>query len=221
MAVSESEDSSPLNFERGHPHDVDDDDRNVTTSHDRLSDTGGNKSSESALRENIRTKGQNAYYYAHNRNFHVPENAIVRTGPGIITGGAPTPLEKPDFDCSLTAAETKRTASTAGALKIDKYLLVDENEKIQVIVDFDELAAATKMGTVTFEVVSETSILLLCTVTVGDGAVKKYHLTCENLKHAIVPEKSKHRVNKDKNKVTVTCVKQIPQKWGQLQKTDK
>lgn len=44
---------------------------------------------DNALRNNIRTKGNNAYYYAHNRSFEVPEDAIVRTGPGIITGGAP------------------------------------------------------------------------------------------------------------------------------------
>ena len=36
------------------------------------------------LRENIETKGANAYYYAHNREFHVPADAVIRRGAGIV-----------------------------------------------------------------------------------------------------------------------------------------
>mmetsp|Transcript_52080 Transcript_52080/g.124002 ORF Transcript_52080/g.124002 Transcript_52080/m.124002 type:complete len:285 (-) Transcript_52080:100-954(-) len=49
--------------------------------------------SNSALQQNIDHKGDNAYYFAHNRHFEVPEDAKVITGPGLITGGAPTLLE--------------------------------------------------------------------------------------------------------------------------------
>mmetsp|Transcript_41244 Transcript_41244/g.94887 ORF Transcript_41244/g.94887 Transcript_41244/m.94887 type:complete len:286 (+) Transcript_41244:84-941(+) len=47
----------------------------------------------SALQQNIDHKGDNAYYFAHNRKFEVPEDAKVITGPGLITGGSPTLLE--------------------------------------------------------------------------------------------------------------------------------
>lgn len=47
---------------------------------------------ESELGRNRSSKGDKSYYYAHNEGWAVPENAIVRGGEGIITGGAPVPL---------------------------------------------------------------------------------------------------------------------------------
>merc|ERR1719486_1411338 len=47
----------------------------------------------SALQQDLDRKGDNAYYFAHNRKFEVPEDAKVITGPGLITGGAPVLLE--------------------------------------------------------------------------------------------------------------------------------
>lgn len=60
--------------------------------------SGASGGSNSALRHNIETKGKNAYYYAHNRDFHIPQNAKVVTGPGIITGGAPQLLSRTNED---------------------------------------------------------------------------------------------------------------------------
>ncbi|CAD7935547.1 unnamed protein product [Amoebophrya sp. A120] len=188
---------------------------------------------ESALRENIRTKGTNAYYYAHNRKFEVPADAIIRSGPGIITGGAPVPLDKPDFDCSLTTVDggsTRLPKVPPGSVKVDKYLLVDENEKIQVIVDFNEILKSEaarqnlSLDSVEFEMSNESSFTLVCFTSDKldeTGKQTAYALTCDNLKHDVVAEKCKHRVNKDKKKVTVNLVKQIAQKWGQLSSTGK
>merc|ERR1719203_1681835 len=47
----------------------------------------------SALQEDVDCKGENAYYYAHNRKFEVPEHAKVISGPGLITGGQPVLME--------------------------------------------------------------------------------------------------------------------------------
>lgn len=47
----------------------------------------------SALQENVDTKGENAYYFAHTRKYEVPADAKVVTGPGIITGGSPILIE--------------------------------------------------------------------------------------------------------------------------------
>eukprot|EP00929_Paragymnodinium_shiwhaense_P116678 TRINITY_DN8645_c0_g1_i2.p1 TRINITY_DN8645_c0_g1~~TRINITY_DN8645_c0_g1_i2.p1 ORF type:complete len:265 (-),score=43.20 TRINITY_DN8645_c0_g1_i2:95-775(-) len=47
---------------------------------------------ESELGRNRSQKGDKSYYYAHNEGWQVPDHAIVRSGEGIITGGAPVPL---------------------------------------------------------------------------------------------------------------------------------
>ncbi|OLQ03996.1 hypothetical protein AK812_SmicGene13012 [Symbiodinium microadriaticum] len=47
---------------------------------------------ESELGRNREVKGTNSYYYAHNEGWEVPENAKVRAGPGLVTGGAPVKL---------------------------------------------------------------------------------------------------------------------------------
>lgn len=49
---------------------------------------------ESALGQNRAKNGSNSYYFAHGEEWEVPESAIVRAGPGLVTGGAPVPLGK-------------------------------------------------------------------------------------------------------------------------------
>jgi hypothetical protein len=48
--------------------------------------------SESELGRNRIQKGDQSYYYAHNEGWTVPQDAVVRSGPGLVTGGAPVPL---------------------------------------------------------------------------------------------------------------------------------
>ena len=53
---------------------------------------------QSALKDSIKKKGGNSYYYAHNydgQNFN-NENAKTFYGDGLIYGGEPTLIEKRD-----------------------------------------------------------------------------------------------------------------------------
>jgi len=80
-----------------------------------------------ALEHNIKTKGQNAYYYAHGRKYEMENSSEGKTiqGPGIITGGDPILLEK-------TAKDVKVIKSS----KIfDKYLFCDDDEFAEVKID--------------------------------------------------------------------------------------
>ncbi|CAE8721884.1 unnamed protein product, partial [Polarella glacialis] len=47
---------------------------------------------ESELGRNRDAKGDKSYYYAHNEGWEVPENAKVRSGEGLVTGGSPVKL---------------------------------------------------------------------------------------------------------------------------------
>merc|ERR550525_1310830 len=50
----------------------------------------------SALHKNIAEKGNNAYYFAHNRSYEIPAHAKIITGPGLVAGGAPQRLSGPN-----------------------------------------------------------------------------------------------------------------------------
>lgn len=47
---------------------------------------------ESELGRNRAAKGDQSYYYAHTEGWQVPVHAVVRSGPGLVTGGKPVPL---------------------------------------------------------------------------------------------------------------------------------
>mmetsp|Transcript_37621 Transcript_37621/g.84867 ORF Transcript_37621/g.84867 Transcript_37621/m.84867 type:complete len:224 (-) Transcript_37621:102-773(-) len=47
---------------------------------------------ESELGRNRSLHGDKSYYYAHNEGWQVPEDAVVRAGPGLVVGGAPQRL---------------------------------------------------------------------------------------------------------------------------------
>ena len=60
---------------------------------------------KSALKESIKKKGQNSYYYAHNyegQNFN-DESAKKFYGDGLIYGGEPTLIEKREGDKAVAA----------------------------------------------------------------------------------------------------------------------
>ena len=86
---------------------------------------------ESKLDSSIKTYGTNSYYYAHSRskNFVVPDDAKVVTGPGIITGGTPVKLAETPAAGGFT--KIKR--------KITKYSWCDEDDKVTVYIDDSEI----------------------------------------------------------------------------------
>ena len=88
---------------------------------------------KSALKESIKKKGQNSYYYAHNydgQNFD-NENAKKFYGDGLIYGGEPTLVEKRD-------ETAKPKESTTVLKKIAKYSWTDENAKIKIYIELDQ-----------------------------------------------------------------------------------
>eukprot|EP00930_Biecheleria_cincta_P004911 TRINITY_DN105838_c0_g1_i1.p1 TRINITY_DN105838_c0_g1~~TRINITY_DN105838_c0_g1_i1.p1 ORF type:complete len:288 (+),score=56.71 TRINITY_DN105838_c0_g1_i1:120-983(+) len=84
----------------------------------------------SALQENVDRKGENAYYFAHNRKFEVPPDAKVITGPGLITGGAPTLIEA--GTTTVDASEEDRT------VYLKDYSWSDSTGKVKVYVPIPE-----------------------------------------------------------------------------------
>mmetsp|Transcript_1779 Transcript_1779/g.2317 ORF Transcript_1779/g.2317 Transcript_1779/m.2317 type:complete len:144 (-) Transcript_1779:199-630(-) len=92
--------------------------------------------SKSALKESIKKKGQNSYYYAHNyegQNFN-DQNAKTFYGDGLIYGGEPTLIEKREGEQKSTAA----VASTPVLKKIAKYSWLDEDSKVKIYIDLDQ-----------------------------------------------------------------------------------
>eukprot|EP00440_Ansanella_granifera_P042960 gb/GFBE01046578.1/.p1 GENE.gb/GFBE01046578.1/~~gb/GFBE01046578.1/.p1 ORF type:complete len:288 (+),score=65.76 gb/GFBE01046578.1/:1-864(+) len=90
----------------------------------RLEDRQG-----SALQANVDSKGENAYYFAHTRKFEVPPDAKVITGPGLITGGAPTLIEA---GAGLDTTEEERT------VYLKDYSWADSTAKVKVYVPVPE-----------------------------------------------------------------------------------
>ncbi|CAJ1444795.1 unnamed protein product, partial [Effrenium voratum] len=95
----------------------------------------------SALRENIQKKGENAYYYAHNRKFEVPADAKVISGPGLVTGGPPVKLDieanAPSADKPLEAIRNFSWTDDGGKVKV--YLQLPDGtlqDASQVTCDF-------------------------------------------------------------------------------------
>eukprot|EP00397_Hematodinium_sp_SG-2012_P059920 GEMP01077417.1.p1 GENE.GEMP01077417.1~~GEMP01077417.1.p1 ORF type:complete len:189 (+),score=23.07 GEMP01077417.1:85-651(+) len=159
--------------------------------------------SKSALHENIEEKGAHAYYYAHNRTFEVPENAIIRSGPGIITGGMPeliAAIPKADKE----AAE-KPTESVKG------YSWTDEKAAVKIYIDFPcELTSETIVNMN----VDKTSLQVIV-----ESDTRKYVFVVEKLKSEVVPEECYHRVSTSKNRVTATLKKKSPFTWSELKRT--
>ncbi len=88
---------------------------------------GGEKKNEeqmTALEHNIKTKGENAYYYAHGRKYEMEKNqeGKIIQGPGIITGGDPVLLDK----------GTKEVKAIKTSKIFDKYQFCDDDEFAEV-----------------------------------------------------------------------------------------
>ena len=85
------------------------------------------KKDMTALEHNIKTKGENAYYYAHGRKYEQGEVKEGKTieGPGIITGGNPTLLEKKMEDVKPIVSSKK----------FEKYAFIDDDGFTQVRID--------------------------------------------------------------------------------------
>lgn len=93
------------------------------------SNTNSENSNISALEHNIKSKGENAYYYAHKRKFENKgeENGQVIEGYGIITGGDPVHLGK--------ASNIEHIKETK---KFTKYIFYDDGTNAVIKIDLPD-----------------------------------------------------------------------------------
>jgi hypothetical protein len=87
--------------------------------------------SVSALEHNIKTKKENAYYYAHAYKFDKKDSdseAKTISGPGIITGGDPVHLGK----------STKPVEVIKEPKKFTKYIFYDDDKFAVVKIDLPD-----------------------------------------------------------------------------------
>lgn len=164
---------------------------------------------DSALWDNIAKKGQNAYYFAHNRHFEVPENAKIRSGPGLVTGGAPV---------KLTGEEKKGLVDAKGnseALAIKEYSWAESGEsKVKVYVTLGKEALGDKelcedLISVAFDSHEATMYV---------ETAPRRRLLLENLNAEIVPEDCKVKIEATKNRVTLILAKKNKTQWNDLLK---
>lgn len=153
---------------------------------------------ENALRANIKQKGENSYYYAHQpRPLVNPTNAIVLDGDGIITGGDP----------KLSHVHERTTHATT-VVPIRNYSWADETAKVLVIINFvngDGLAQDQ------IDCQFETKRV---TLSVRVNELEEHKLILKRLAHNIVPEASRVRVKS--NRVTLVLKKEAESKWYNL-----
>eukprot|EP00439_Symbiodinium_sp_Y106_P069706 s2740_g12.t1 len=163
-------------------------------------------SQASALRQNIQSKGENAYYYAHNRKFEVPPEARVISGPGLVTGGPPVKLE-------VEAGQSEQS-SERQVHALRNFSWTDDGTKVKVYVQLPpDVLRDVSQVTCDF---APRKLHIQVTPTSGAVCVCKV----EPLYGDIVPEASSFRANVEKAKVSVAMQKKNgSQTWYDLKKT--
>lgn len=158
-----------------------------------------NKKNEmSLLEENIRTKGENAYYYAHksyvdSKNENLQKGQVV-SGPGIITGGDPVLLEVKEKKEKEIIVENK---------KFTKYLFIDDGDKVQIKIEVPEEFINKLSLDIIVADIKERSINLTCDF--GDKNV--YYFVVKKLCKKVKSEESKVKLSKDNKKIIITLKK--------------
>eukprot|EP00931_Biecheleriopsis_adriatica_P004069 TRINITY_DN105792_c0_g1_i1.p1 TRINITY_DN105792_c0_g1~~TRINITY_DN105792_c0_g1_i1.p1 ORF type:complete len:188 (-),score=34.28 TRINITY_DN105792_c0_g1_i1:93-656(-) len=168
---------------------------------DQASASSSSGSQNSALRQNIEKKGENAYYYAHSRKFEVPPDAKVVSGPGLVTGGAPVKIE--------TESSSVDTSEKSKAIR--NFSWADDGAKVKIYLQLpDGVLVDASQATCDFD-----SRSVSAQVVPKSGASHVFKM--EPLKAEIVPEKSTFRTNIEKAKVTITLQKKkTDQTWYDL-----
>mmetsp|Transcript_67096 Transcript_67096/g.218437 ORF Transcript_67096/g.218437 Transcript_67096/m.218437 type:complete len:283 (+) Transcript_67096:75-923(+) len=157
----------------------------------------------SALQENVDRKGDNAYYFAHNREFEVPEHAKVITGPGLITGGAPVLIEAG----ATLGTEADRT------VWLKDYSWSDSTGKVKVYVPLPEglLPADNADGIVEANfTVNQVDLTINCK--------PRHGLKIEKLNGELKVESCTCRVEAHKNRIVLQLAKKRETTWYNLTK---
>lgn len=158
----------------------------------------------SALQSNLEEKGDNAYYYAHRRQFEVPADAIVRQGPGLVGGGAPELIKG--------SSKPTNAGSEQHISWIRDYSWADAGQKVKVYIpvpqDILEAGSADQVD-VQFRQGS-------CELSVMSSPQRKFKL--DRLFSDINPDKCSVRVEPRKARVVLVLSKQVDLAWPELLK---
>lgn len=157
------------------------------------------------LEENIRTKGENAYYYAHKRIVDErdgnKEVGQTISGPGIITGGDPTLLH-----CSDKPVEVIKENK-----KFIKYVFIDDEGvatvKIELPEEYKEKATADWIKWT----ITEKSLDLVFTPIDADP----YYFTVKKFFKKVIPDDCKYKISKGKIIITLKK-KDSDDEWDKL-----
>ena len=151
---------------------------------------------ENALIQNIKTKGENSYYYAHApRNTDNMENATVLEGEGIITGGHPVLIKRQDS-----------TTENSSYSIIRNYSWADSDEKVSVYIQFED-----DVDPSTTSIDYQTQGF---TFTLHKSQTEIRRLAIRNLYKDINPDKCNIKVRR--NRVTINLHKSEPGSWHKL-----
>lgn len=160
----------------------------------------------SALELDLERKGDNAYYYAHNRKFEVPADAKVISGPGLITGGAPVLIEAGSQ--RLDGAAEERT------VHVKDYSWADSGAKVKVYVELPE-GVLPKEGADSVVETEWGSTKVDLTIK----SMPRHKLTIEKLNAEIKVESCTTRVEAHKNRVVLQLAKKKETTWYNLTKS--
>ena len=161
-------------------------------------------SSVSALEHNIKTKKENAYYYAHAYKFDKKENdaeAKVITGPGIITGGDPV----------LLATQKKNIEVLKEPKKFTKYIFYDDDKFVVVKIELPEDVKDLITDDCFESQFSERSLDLKVIIPNGDPYIFNVKKLCQK----IIPEESKIKLVKGKIVINIRK-KDEDEEWSKL-----
>mmetsp|Transcript_112584 Transcript_112584/g.223812 ORF Transcript_112584/g.223812 Transcript_112584/m.223812 type:complete len:218 (-) Transcript_112584:126-779(-) len=192
---------------------------------------------ESELGRNRQTYGDKSYYYAHTEGWEVPANAMVRSGPGLVTGGAPVKLDpdgQPVTDQvspaqdeisqeiiqqlrgRIEALEQEVAQQRSSSTTLSQFSFSDEGVKCKIYVEVG--SEFLEQRQVTDGSVSHTEAAVnvsfhsrRCTMQVvgvgADGNVFAKRAATFCCESDIVPEQCSYKVDRAKGRVTLTLKK--------------
>ncbi|KAF4660362.1 hypothetical protein FOL47_007196 [Perkinsus chesapeaki] len=163
--------------------------------------------SDSKLRKSLNEKGDKSYYYAHSRDFYVPPDAKVVTGPGLITGGTPELIAR---------SPSPEPANVVKKRPVKQYSWFDDEDKVKVYTEDPQLLKALEDDAVEVHSKFTSTGFDLWADTSDDWRVI---LSVPMLNAEIVPEECKHRVTRGK-RVSITLKKKnVHRTWYNLKST--